>query len=202
MAIVNHSVPTQTEVVDICMQLLPRGQAWTTEDGGWSQLFLGLAPEFVRLQERIEGLLTESDPRSCSETLDRWEADYGLPDECSQGITSSVERRNLLTGRVTQLGNQSAARFIGIANDLGYAMTITTYSPGETIPGHPEIAAADAAYVMQFNLPADSVVSQFFASDGVVDDPLDSYATPERVVCEIERVLHAHIIPIYTLGLI
>jgi uncharacterized protein YmfQ (DUF2313 family) len=71
----------------------------------------------------------ESDPRTTTEMLDSWERAWGLPDPCYPGPFSVEERRHLLVLKYTLLGAQSREFFYGVADFLGYSISITEYRP-------------------------------------------------------------------------
>ena len=83
--------------------------------GRLSLLLLGVAQEFVRLEDRALTLVDEADPRTTTEMLSDWETTAGLPDPC-HGLGATVEaRRAELVARLTALGSCSRAFYIGIA---------------------------------------------------------------------------------------
>jgi uncharacterized protein YmfQ (DUF2313 family) len=64
--------------------LLPTGPALSRDPDSALMRLLGLpAAELAEVDKRIAALLAEADPRGTSELLPDWEADFGLPDDCS-----------------------------------------------------------------------------------------------------------------------
>jgi uncharacterized protein YmfQ (DUF2313 family) len=115
------------EFTALLQALLPVGKAWTRRtDSNLGKLMAGIAEEFVRIDTRKADLWRELDPRSTSELLPEWEADYGLPDTCSASLANETERRlYLCVKRHNNPGGQSIAYFLKIAAELGYtAITI------------------------------------------------------------------------------
>jgi uncharacterized protein YmfQ (DUF2313 family) len=91
----------------------------------------GLSKYWGFVDGRAADLLEiESDPRATTELLTDWERNWGLPDPCLiNPPTGLIERRLALVNKMTLLGAQSRAWFIGVAAALGYTITITEYSP-------------------------------------------------------------------------
>lgn len=119
------------EFRDAFAALLPRGPAWPRGlDSVLMQILAGQAVEWSRLDARAEVLLaTETDPRFTTEMLDSWERAFGLPEECMVAPTTMADRRRALVRKVTELGGQSRAFFIALAEYLGYSITITEFQP-------------------------------------------------------------------------
>lgn len=80
--------PTQPELTEAALALLPRGRAWGTHDGGpypgsilfgfWS----AVGAFFEALYARACALRFEFFCRTHAETNDLWMLEYGLPDSC------------------------------------------------------------------------------------------------------------------------
>lgn len=111
--------------------LLPNGQAWPKILGSTLERATnGLSQEWGFVDRRAADLLEqESDPRKTIELLPDWERAWGLPDPCLQEPLSIDARHTMLLQRMTMLGAQSRAWFIGIAASLGYTIEIGEYSP-------------------------------------------------------------------------
>ncbi|PAL25466.1 phage tail protein [Sphingopyxis sp. GW247-27LB] len=110
--------------------MLPRGRAWPREDGSTlMQLMRAKAEELARVDGRVADLFEEVDPRSALELLADWERVAGLPDSCIAAPDSIAERQAAVHSRLTGLGGQSRAYFIGLAATLGFAITIDEFRP-------------------------------------------------------------------------
>lgn len=122
---------TAAEYAQAIESELPSGPAWPRDPDGGLMLWVdGCAEIWGEFDARAADLLiTESDPRSTLEMLPDWEAAFGLPDACVAEPLSITDRRNALVARMTALGAQSRAFFIGVAAALGYTITISEYSP-------------------------------------------------------------------------
>lgn len=105
--------------------LLPRGPAWDGED----PLLLGFAPVISRVHQRADALMLETDPRSVTELLDRYESITSLPDSCTPAGTQTLQqRRQRLDAKINLAGGINEAFYRAQLDALGYTeATITRY---------------------------------------------------------------------------
>ena len=114
------------------LALLPQGQAWPREPDSTLVLACnGLSDYWGFVDGRAADLLEiESDPRTTFELLPDWERAFGLPDPCLTNPPSDlISRRIALVMQMTMMGGQSRDFFYGVAERLGYQITITEYAP-------------------------------------------------------------------------
>jgi len=81
----------------------PRGIAWPRDPNTLQgKLRAALTPEMERVEQRIQELLDELDPRTSVELLPDWERMLGLPDNCRGIIPSTLEQRRqaVITGQI------------------------------------------------------------------------------------------------------
>jgi len=172
----------------LLLALLPRGYAWPAE-GALGDISMAMAEELQRIELRAEALIEESDPRSVIELIEDWEGDWGLPDPCLGQLGTLQQRREMLTNKMVGIANQSRQTYIDRAADLGYVITITEYTQGDAISGHPEIPTADAAYVIQIE-STDNTIDQrtYSAFYG------EAYATwgNEILECALNAIKQSH----------
>lgn len=111
------------------LALLPQGIAWPRWRGTTFDLACrGLANYWGDVDRRAADLLEqESDPRITLELLPDWERNWGLPDPCYEAPQTIGERQLALVMRMTMLGAQSREFFIGVAEQIGYTITISEY---------------------------------------------------------------------------
>ncbi len=101
--------------------LLPSGAAWPRDQAAILTATLdALAQELGRVDVRMTDLLNEADPRTTNELLADWERSRGLPDPCVTGTLTTDQRRNNLVAKVTNLGGQSPAYFLLVAERMGF----------------------------------------------------------------------------------
>ena len=106
--------------------LLPSGKAWSFGNASIAdKVFEAIATEFCRVEERVNDLLFEADPRQSIELLEEWERLVGLPDECSPEVENEIERRQLVLQRLTQIGALNGDFYEFIGQQLGFDITVT-----------------------------------------------------------------------------
>lgn len=122
---------TTAEYLAQLQALLPPGAAWRRDaDSALTEFLNALAEELARIDQRVDVLLNESDPRTTYELLTDWERVAGLPDPCTPAEASIEERRLSLVQRLTMLGGASRQYFIDLAASLGYpGATVTEFRP-------------------------------------------------------------------------
>ncbi len=195
------------EYAEALAALLPRGPAWPRENNrALMGLVAGLAEIWgSRVDSRAADLLgRESDPRSTIELLEDWERMAGLPDACLAEPLTIGDRQKALVSRLTMIGGQSRAFFIGLAASLGYEITITEHSPfmagisrvGDTRDGAGdyrwEIGPAEVRYYWNIHLAA-ARLTWFRAGVGQAGaDPHLRISLATDLECLIRRFKPAH----------
>lgn len=183
-------VLTETDYLRQLQALLPPGPAWSKDDDTTlARLFGALAAELARVDGRAWQILEEADPRTTAELFLDWERAAGLPDACAEafgGEQTMQQRRTALVGRLTTLGGQSPAYFIGLAAALGYAITITEYR-AHTVEDDVEYPLLGEAwnFAWQVNAALNSVTES--TVDSTVEDPLAAWGNA-LLECVIERM--------------
>jgi uncharacterized protein YmfQ (DUF2313 family) len=169
-------------------RLLPRGLAWPREaDAVQTQALRALMPTTKRQVDRSNNLLVDAFPASTLELLPEWELTLGLPDPCA-GATPTIEnRRAQVKARFAARGGQSAAYFIQFAANLGYAITITTFSAfyfGNVFGG--TFGDINWNFAYQVNAPTFTITSFQFGA-GTFGEP---FAQWDNTVlqCELQRI--------------
>jgi uncharacterized protein YmfQ (DUF2313 family) len=141
-------VTTQDDCTQTLYSLLSTGRLWDyvrTGASRASQMLMGLAVEHSRVNNTIEDLWRQMDPRNALDTddptyvsiamLPRLEALYGLPDPAIGVPATNDERRALLHSRMIATGGQTEAYYIEVALALGVAITIDDpYASGGWTP--------------------------------------------------------------------
>lgn len=163
--------------------LMPPGPAWSPDD------LAGLAPIAAALQQRMEQLLEEADPRTCAELLDRWEAVLGLPDPCLVGADPTVQlRRQAVVSKVGSVGGKSAEYFIGVADEMGFDVTISTFSPFRVGISGAGSGLSNGDWVFAWRMNAPEVgIEEFVVEDNSVEDSLRSFGN-ELLECRMKAI--------------
>ncbi|MEQ5769997.1 DUF2313 domain-containing protein [Halomonas sp. H33-56] len=182
--------------------LLPIGAAWPRELGSrLMRLLRSLAEEPARVDQRAVELLREADPRRALEMLDDWERNYGLPEVCSGiGEQTLQQRRDALVSKIVTTGGQSRGYFIGVAEALGYAITIEEFRPfrvGMNRVGDP-LTNGDWQFTWRVRAPA-VTVRAFRTGRSAVGEPLRQWGNAE-LECKLTRLQPSHTILQFAYG--
>lgn len=126
-----HVRRTAADYASAFMSLLPQGLVWPRTIGVLTNVVKGLTQVFGYVDDRAADLLeTETDPTKTIELLPEWERAWGLPDNCIPIPPSDeLTRRVNLVDKITLLGEQSRAFFIGRGLKYGETIVIREYAP-------------------------------------------------------------------------
>lgn len=179
-------------------ELLPKGPAWTHEEGGilWA-IIDSMAEELARVHARIDALIEESDPRTTYELLTDWERVCGLPD-CPAAGQSLEERRTAIVNKLTGIGGQSRAYFIAVAATMGYDITIDEFWPfiaGINRAGD-ALYVEGSKYMWRVNVP-DKRIFYFHAGVSTAGDRLLWWAPDACLENTIKKLAPAHTFVIF-----
>lgn len=183
-------VLTETDYLRQLQALLPPGPAWPKDDDATLTRLLGaLAAELARVDGRAQQLVEEADPRTVAELFADWERVSGLPDACAQafgGDQTMAQRRAALVGRLTTLGGQSPAYFIGLAAALGYAITITEFR-AHCVNDDVEQPLYDTVWNFAWQVNAAFNTVTDITVDSTVEEPLAAWGNA-LLECVIKRL--------------
>ena len=175
--------------------LLPQGIAWTrAPDSILARLLGAMAAPLARVQEATEAVAAESDPRRALFLLPDYEALLGLPGPCATELAATVaERRLHVWQRWTAAGGATPAFLIGLAEKLGYTVTITEFRGSEVgeFACDDELVGVEALHCFIVNVGTTEGF-EFTADDGGADEPLGSYVPATALECAINRARPAH----------
>jgi uncharacterized protein YmfQ (DUF2313 family) len=138
-------------------------------------------------------VLREADPRRAVEMLPDWEAEVGLPDECSGLAVSLSARQAQVVQKLAARGSSERSYFIQLAETLGY--------PGATITEFPRFSCRSPCsagigsvawqFTWRLNLPGTVAVNRFTARSAC-NEPLMTWATDATLEYVIRRLKPAH----------
>ena len=184
---------TDVDYLHQLQALLPLGPAWPKDESPLTRLLDGLAQELARVDGRALQLLEEADPRTTAELFADWERVAGLPDACAVafgGDQTTAQRRSALVGKLTTLGGQSAAYYVGLAAVLGYAITVEDFTE-HTVEDDVEHPFYGAAWAFAWKVNAAlNAVTEITVEDSV-EDPIASWGSA-LLECVINRLKPAH----------
>lgn len=174
--------------------LLPPGRALPAERGSTLDGLLdAMAEELARVSARMDRLPIEAVPNTTSELLPDWERVAGLPDNCSGQLANTLQgRRADLVTKLTSLGGQSRAYFIGLAAQLGFTVTIDEFRPfraGTSRAGE-AITNGDWVFTWRVNGPPVPVI-RFRAGQSAAGEPLASWGNGP-LECRFNQLKPAH----------
>ena len=126
------SAPSAADVLPQLLQITPRGPAWGTDEAGDGK---GAQPTMLGFWTALAGhaaanyaidfeLATQCFPSAITYSLEDWESEYGLPDDCFSGQTGTAQRIAAVRAKFAAVGGQSPAYFICLAKSIGYDITI------------------------------------------------------------------------------
>ncbi|MBD8126556.1 YmfQ family protein [Pantoea agglomerans] len=171
--------------------LLPRGPAWDSDD----LLLTGFASSLSEAHGRADALMLETDPRSVTELIDRYESISGLPDSCAPaGVQTLQQRRQRLDAKLNLPGGINESFYLGQLAALGYTgVTITRYKKSQfnCLSDCTDLLYSDEwRYYWQVNMPASTNVS----SMTTISNCTDSLRTwgDTTAECVLEKLAPSH----------
>jgi uncharacterized protein YmfQ (DUF2313 family) len=183
---------TREQYTQAFIQLMPLGFLFNTEsDSNLYKLMIAICANYELFDFYVDQFIEESFPNTTLELLPEWEANYGLPDDCSQPDDTIETRRKILLAKYNALGGQSPAYFIQIAAYLGFTITITEFNGFKTNidKTNSPLYSDDWQWVWQVNT-ADGAV--FFKTNlSTANEPLIQYSD-NRLTCFLEKIKPAH----------
>jgi uncharacterized protein YmfQ (DUF2313 family) len=179
----------------LLQRLLPPGKAWTRAPGAaLTEVLTGAAQVLARLDTQIEKIVTERDTRTTIDLLREHEIDLGLPDECTEVGATIEERRKAAHAKLIALGALSPAYYIGLAEALGYTVTIDEFTPfwcGVGACGDP-CGEQENIFFWRVNIETTEVSVFFTAGSSQCGDPLQTALQGNEVVCLLRRLKPGH----------
>lgn len=95
-------------------------QAKNNNDTNTYKLLKAFAHDFSQLDEQINLTGAETFPTQTVSLLERWEADYGIPDDIFDIADDFETRRNNLLIKIGMMGVQTEQDFIDLAKFMGF----------------------------------------------------------------------------------
>lgn len=178
---------------DALLALLPAGQAWPRDlDTRLAALLYGQAEELARIDARGLDLIEESDPRTTTELIGEWEAEYGLPDACTAKLPDTLAaRRTALWQKVLLIGGQNRQLYINLAAAAGYVVTIEEFEPVRAGIGRAGDALTNGDWTYTFRVYGPSVEVTPLTAGGSAGSRLRDWGIP-ALECPIRRYKPAH----------
>jgi len=166
--------------------LQPPGTIWNTDpESNWGLMLLGLAQEYMRVDQRGYDVIAESLYSKTDELLEEHEYDFGLPDPGYTLPSIVAERRALVNAKAVSIGRLDAGYFEDLALELGYTVTIVQHQPAWC--GY---FTAGSACGTQTNIFFFHVYIDFQHGNGIVKDI-------SALMFQIDRQKPGHMIALY-----
>ncbi|WP_213761825.1 putative phage tail protein [Caballeronia sp. dw_19] len=174
---------------------LPRGRVWPRDPDAQQTKFLsGFTSVFERLNAAANNLLIDAFPATAVDLLSEWESTLGLPDPCAGESPTLQGRQRQVVARLTSSGGQSIPYFTQYAETLGYAVTVTQFTPfriGQQGMGA-ALGTVDWAFTWEINAPP-VTVTYFSMGQSGMGEALASWGNGV-LVCEMNEIKPAHTI--------
>lgn len=201
------SDPSVEDLLTPGLALWPRGAIWGTPDGEAprrdtviANLTRVLLTPFAWLYARFWQLTREAFSATTGETLEQWEADYGLPDPCFPGEASRAERLARLQAKVSASATITPPDFIRLALSYGFEIEIeepAVFECGFSECGGEHTTGDWRQEIYWIVRVADLSVFYFEAGEGeLAADPLFSLGEAESLLCILKRIAAAWTIPV------
>jgi uncharacterized protein YmfQ (DUF2313 family) len=124
---------------DLLFKLLPSGKVFArTPDSVLGKLITALGAELSRIDTRARELITEADPLTALETLDRWERIFLVT---PSGTVAN--RQGVVGGLFTAYGGQTKDYLIAQCAAIGVNVTIDEYPNFEPPPCNAQTLTTD-----------------------------------------------------------
>lgn len=188
-------IPETEPYTQALLALLPHGLAWSRDPESWlGRLLAAIGAPLARVQAAAEAVAAEADPRQALMLLPDYEALLGLPGPCATELADTIaERRLHVWARWTAAGGATPAYLIGLAAQLGYAVTIEEFEASEVgvFAADDELIGAEALHCFVVHT-AGTEGFDFTADDGCADEPLGDFVRQDLLECAIRRARPAH----------
>ena len=135
---------TLTQIVKCIGDYLPPGVAWSAKRISTSntyKLLKSVGQQVQILFSDLNKLKEEMDPQTTTDLIDRWEKEYGIPDDIIAVAFTIPDRRNNVILKMAGLNISTLQEFRDLATRLGYTLTIELSSairfPPYSVPFYP-----------------------------------------------------------------
>lgn len=187
---------TKEDYVQLITDLTPTGAVWNTEEESvQAKLRRIQATELAYLHQRSDVLVNECVPSGAVELLEDWEAEFGLPDNCSPLADTFAERVATLVEKATRVGGQSRRFYIELAAMLGYEIEITECRPfmcGISHCGTDPLTEGHEVRFVWYVTVKNSKLLYLRCGDGTLDQHLLDFRQADDLSCIFQKLNASH----------
>jgi uncharacterized protein YmfQ (DUF2313 family) len=191
------------DYLSMLKRLLPWGRVWNTDkDSNLSNFLYAQAEELARIDQRFDDLMTEADTRYTNELISNHEADFGLPDECSDPASTLADRRSECHTKLLARGGLFKQYYIDLAAAYGYTIAITEYTPFWCGVGVSGDTCGDQDNIFYWTVTinyAGGAYTYFTSGSSVSGDPLIKVSGIDTLICLITKYKPAHTVVLFNL---
>jgi len=167
---------TSAQYVEVVQGLLPKGKLWLRNGFGvLFTLLLGISDELARVDQAIDSILEEADPRTAKDLISDWENFVSLPDSTQAISTLLDERRADVHRKLTDPGGQSDDVFASLAQSFGYSVKVRNFTPFCAGTGTAGKEVFSPSWRGHWGVFATGIVVRHFSAGDSAGQPLTSW---------------------------
>ena len=167
-----------THISDAIFKLLPAGPLFSKDSEPVSAFVGNISGEFERVRTYYHERFSEI-PGALKRSLTTWEQFIGLPDSCSDGVSSLGEREQAVVARLSESGGQSLKYLSNVARKAAGSESLRVVNSQK--PMRIEVLGLDLRHTRQFT------------ARSPIRKKIRDFKRDEHVICTMERVKHAHL---------
>lgn len=176
-------------------KLLPRGDLWQ-QLPILNSILTAWARCLEIIDRRMIDLAIESSPLSATETLDEWEKDFGLPDNCHGPMNSTLSRQIAVWQKMVDDGSSRKIDYINLAARMGYTIEINRLAPlrvGARIGDR--VNSPNSAYIWEIKVLSamdETFIRTRFRVGSRIGERID-FSSSFNLECAFRKIAPSHI---------
>lgn len=162
----------------VLFSLLPPGVCFRKNAANLGDLLSYAAGWFWHIEDEAFRIIGEI-PGHLNDHLPEWERITGLPDKACLEPENFLQRQSAIITRLSATGGQSPAYLEEVAN------SVSSYPEKQITVQRQE--------PLKFSVNGVDIKKTFFRAGSSSGNRVQRYKRDDRVICEIERIKHAHV---------